>query len=79
MTNDAEKIKRGMPRSLIYVLIPLGFVLLAAVMMLGGIFDAEEPADATPADANVEVIQNPQPADQGASGTTDGSAPATNN
>lgn len=28
--------KRGMPRSLIYAIIPLGFVLIVLLMVLGG-------------------------------------------
>ncbi|GHG28547.1 MULTISPECIES: hypothetical protein [Paracoccus] len=56
--------KRGMPRSLLYALIPLGFVLLVAWMVLSGRDSAE-----TAGEAAVETNETvPAPVD-GAPGT----------
>jgi len=43
MTKE-PKPRRGMPRSLIYLFIPLGFIILILVMVLGG-FWAEETTE----------------------------------
>jgi len=45
--NQKPEPKRGMPRSLIYVFVPLGFVLLVVILVLGGFWTqetTEEPA-----------------------------------
>ena len=34
--SDDGKVKRGSPRNLLYAMIPLGFVALVAIMLLGG-------------------------------------------
>jgi len=34
--DDRPEPKRGMPRSLIYAMIPIGFVLIVLFMVLGG-------------------------------------------
>ncbi|WCR00971.1 hypothetical protein [Paracoccus aestuarii] len=38
------KPKRGMPRSILYAMIPGGFLVLVLIMTLTGWFSAEEPA-----------------------------------
>jgi hypothetical protein len=43
--NPKPKPSRGMPSSLIYAMIPLGFILLVGVMILSGYW-TEETADA---------------------------------
>lgn len=48
--------KRGMPRSLLYALIPGGFLLLVAVMVIGGQTTEEEPAPMTEAREQAEQI-----------------------
>jgi hypothetical protein len=50
---ESEKVKRGMPRSLIYAMIPLGFVLLVILMLWGGEEVQEEPGNEPP----VEVVE----------------------
>ena len=42
---DDPKIKRGAPRSFVYALIPLGFVLLVLVMIWAGDTDGIEGGD----------------------------------
>lgn len=34
--SELDKVKRGMPRGLLYVLIPLGFVILGFLMFASG-------------------------------------------
>ncbi|MGP9806358.1 hypothetical protein [Paracoccus sp. NSM] len=50
--------KRGMPRSLLYALIPGGFLLLVAVMVFGGWATQEEPAPMTEAREEAEQIDD---------------------
>lgn len=38
------KPKRGMPRSILYAMIPGGFLVLVLIMTLTGWFSVEEPA-----------------------------------
>ncbi len=58
MTDD-PKPSRGMPRSLIYVLIPLGFVLIIGFLMLGGAtVDELEDQGETPDVLQTEPAEN---------------------
>lgn len=50
--------KRGMPRSLLYALIPGGFLLLVAVMVFGGWATQEEPAPMTEAREEAQQIDD---------------------
>ncbi|WP_304616999.1 nicotinate phosphoribosyltransferase [Paracoccus sp. (in: a-proteobacteria)] len=50
--------KRGMPRSLLYALIPGGFLLLVAIMVFGGWATQEEPAPMTEAREEAQEIDN---------------------
>lgn len=48
------KPTRGMPRSLLYALIPGGFILLVVIMLLSGWMGADEPAPMTEAREEAE-------------------------
>lgn len=48
--------RRGLPRSLLYALIPGGFLLLVAVMVFGGWATQDEPAPMTEAREEAEQI-----------------------
>lgn len=66
------KPSRGMPRSLIYALIPAGFLILVAFMMLSGRDNAD-----TASEAAVEADNTvPQPVEGAAPAT--GTAPPAN-
>jgi len=53
--------KRGMPRSIIYFLIPAGFILLVVLMVFGGFFRAEEeraePDTVVPLETPAETVR----------------------
>lgn len=53
MKKPEPKPARGMPRSLLYALIPLGFVLMIALMLMFG--RAEEERSQTPEQAAAEA------------------------
>ena len=42
------KPKRGMPRSLLYMTIPAGFLLLVLIMVLSGFFTTDEEVETVP-------------------------------
>lgn len=48
--------KRGLPRSLIYALIPGGFILLVVVLLVSGWLAEDEPAPMTEAREEAEEI-----------------------
>lgn len=48
--------KRGMPRSLIYAMIPGGFLLLVVVLMISGWSAEEEPAPMSEAREEAQEI-----------------------
>ncbi|MGK7754832.1 MULTISPECIES: nicotinate phosphoribosyltransferase [unclassified Roseovarius] len=54
-----EKPSRGMPRSLLYAMIPIGFVLLVGIMVLGGFWTNEATEE-----PNEVVEEPPAPLDQ---------------
>ncbi len=57
LVKETEKIKRGMPGSLVYVLVPLGFVVLVVLLVFTGEAVQEVPDAALPDPLTQEVAE----------------------
>lgn len=56
--SQAPKPKRGMPRAVLYALIPGGFLLLVIFLVFSGWAVEEEPAEMTEAREQAEEISD---------------------